>query len=454
MKRLRPIVVLLLFTWLLCCVSLFAGPATNNHVVIISLDGFRPEFYLQDEFTGTAETLVELRDNGSYAKAALPPYPSLTYPGHATIATGAYPARHGVNANTLFEPTNSEGRGYWFASDLQTPALWDVANKAGLTVGSVAWPCTAGSKSIHWDLPEFWTTPMGNDMVLTRKYAPDGLIELIERDAGPMATARRGDEAMWDAFLARAAVSILREHKPNLMFVHLIETDKAQHQGGRAAPDLPAVIRRVDSHIYEMIEATKKAGIYQRTTFIVLGDHGFADVNLMIAPNVLLAQHELITLQSKNVTDWKAMAQNTGGSAAIYLNDPKDAATLGKVRVLLQKNAVDPFGKPIYRIIDKERLAALGGPRDAALYLEAEPGYMFSRAVDGQFLRKASLKGNHGFLPDTPGLATGFIASGRGIKKGVVLDTIRLVDVAPTVAELLGLQMPGTDGRVLKEVLE
>jgi predicted AlkP superfamily pyrophosphatase or phosphodiesterase len=69
-------------------------------------------------------------------------------------------------------------------------------------------------------------------------------------------------------------------------------------------------------------------------------------------------------------------------------------------------------------------------------------------------LRPANIKGNHGYLPTKPGLQTGFIAAGRGIKKGVVLDSIRLVDVAPTIAELLGLEMKDTDGRARKEIIQ
>jgi hypothetical protein len=55
-------------------------------------------------------------------------------------------------------------------------------------------------------------------------------------------------------------------------------------------------------------------------------------------------------------------------------------------------------------------------------------------------------------MPDK--IPTGFIASGRGIKKGVVLDSIRLVDVAPTIARLLGLEMKDTDGHALNKIIE
>jgi len=154
------------------------------------------------------------------------------------------------------------------------------------------------------------------------------------------------------------------------------------------------------------------------------------------------------------VTDWKAFTQHTGGSAAVYVKDPQDTATLEKVHAILQEHSLDSSSHRLYQIIEKEQLVKLGGPRNAAFYLEGELGNMFSGASTGEFLRRPPLKGNHGYLPTKPGLQTGFLLSGRGVKKGVVLDSIRLVDVAPTIAQLLGLKMDDTDGHALKEILE
>lgn len=419
---------------LLCLIAL---PAWADYVVIISIDGCRPEFYLPGELSKNCETVTGLRDAGSYAKGAMPAYPSMTYPGHTTIATGVTPSKHGVTANNLFDPPKPDGRGFWFARDVKVPALWDVAHKAGLTVGTVSWPCTAESKSIDWIVPEFWTTGMGNELDLMRRHATPGLLADID-------TVTRGDGAAWDSYLTKLGAQIIAEHKPNLLLLHLIQTDKAQHHGGRAAADLPAALRNVDANVREIIAATKKAGIFERTTFIVLGDHGFADISKTIAPNWLLAQEGFIKDKS-----WRALVMNTGGSAAVYLKDPKDVVTAKEVRALLEKNAAG-----LYRVIDKDALTKLGGPSDAAFYLEAEPGYMFSGAHTGKTLvRSSTMKGNHGYLPTNPQMYTGFVASGRGIKKGVALDVIRLADVAPTVARLLGLKMDGAEGRVLEEIL-
>ena len=427
----------------------FAG---SNYVVMITLDGMRPEFYLPSDLSVGTQTLSNLMQEGSYAKAAYPPYPSFTYPGHTTMVTGDFPARHGITANEVFDPVATEPRWFWYASDIQVPTIWDVAHNAGLTVGTVSWPVSAGSKSIDWEFPEFPTTTNGFKQF--HKYTSPGLLAEIEAVAGPITNAGELATGKWDNLIAATAIDIIQRHKPNLLLVHFIESDHAQHIAGRSNPNLPDILHKLDGHIHDIIEATKKAGIYDQTTFIVHGDHGFADIHRMIAPNVLLAREGLITLDGKKVTDWKAFTQHTGGSAAVYVKDPKDTATLEKVHALLQEHAVDSSSNRLYRIVEKPELVALGGPRDASFYIEGELGVMFSGAATGDFFRLATLQGNHGYLPTKPGLQTGFIAAGRGIKKGVILDSTRLVDVAPTIAQLLGVKLGNTDGHAIQEILE
>jgi predicted AlkP superfamily pyrophosphatase or phosphodiesterase len=426
--------------------------AEAPYVVMITLDGMRPEFFLPGDLSKDNSTLISLREAGSYAKGAFPPYPSFTYPSHTSMVTGDFPARHGVTGNEVFDPTVEKPRWFWFATDIQVPTIWDVAHKAGLTVGAVSWPVSAKSKAIDWELPEFATNEEGFGQF--QEHTSPGLLAAIEPTSGKITNAGSLGSDKWDNFVAATAIHIIHEHRPNLLLVHFIESDHAQHKAGRSAPELPEVLRRLDGHIHDIIEATKKAGVYDRTAFIILGDHGFADIKQALAPNVLLAQNGLITLDGKHVSDWKACTRNTGGSAAVYVKDPQDKATLDKVHSLLQEHSTDSSGNRLYRIVEKEELVKLGGPREAAFYLEGELGNMFSGAATGEFIRTAPLKGNHGYLPTKPGLQTGFLIAGRGVKKGVVLDTIRIVDVAPTIAQLLGLEMKDTDGRALKELLQ
>ena len=60
---------------------------------MITLDGMRPEFYLPGDLSKNNATLNSLRETGAFAKAAFPPYPSFTYPGHTSMVTGAISPR-------------------------------------------------------------------------------------------------------------------------------------------------------------------------------------------------------------------------------------------------------------------------------------------------------------------------------------------------------------------------
>ena len=90
-----------------------------------------------------------------------------------------------------------------------------------------------------------------------------------------------------------------------------------------------------------------------------------------------------------------------------------------------------------------------------ALMLTARDGYSFSTAAHGEVVADAveGSLGAHGYVSTDPELQALFIASGRGIKAGVTLDSMRTIDLAPTMARLLGLELKDVDGRVLTEIL-
>lgn len=432
-----------------------ALPAADRHVIVISIDGLLPEFYLPGTNSSANTTLATLRDEGSYARAMLPVYPSVTYASHASLATAVTPSKHGITANNVLDTRTGNGRGLWYASDLKARPIWDSAKQAGMTVGAVSWPTTAGAKSIDWNLPEFWTSAYGKESALIRKYESGGVVEMMKQAGRQLENVRLDIMVARDSFMAATAVKIIRQKKPNLLLVHLTDLDHTEHVAGRNSPTLKGVMERIDGHICEIIGATRAAGIYDETTFIILGDHGSSEVQLSLAPNTLLAKEGLIQARDGQVESWDAIVQNTGGSAAVYLRDDRDAAMLRRVYKLLENHRFDAAGKPLYRLVDRATLARLGGPADAAFYLEGEPGVMFSGSIgSGNWSRRASLRGNHGYLPTKPDMFTGFIAFGRGIRKGVVMDTIRVTDVSPTIAALLGFPFESTQSRVLREILK
>jgi hypothetical protein len=90
-----------------------------------------------------------------------------------------------------------------------------------------------------------------------------------------------------------------------------------------------------------------------------------------------------------------------------------------------------------------------------ALFLIAKDGYAFSGDAGDQVVvdAPATSLGSHGYIATDPDLRALFIASGRGIKPGTILESVRVVDLAPTVASLLGLGLKNVEGEVLTQML-
>src|SRR5689334_8984115 len=117
------------------------SPATGP-VVLVSIDGLKPEYVRAADSLGLKiPTLRSLARDGASATGVVSAFPTVTYPNHTTMVTGAPPARHGIYANTTFDPlgTNMEGW-YWYAEDIRVPTLWDAARSRGLTSAAVHWP--------------------------------------------------------------------------------------------------------------------------------------------------------------------------------------------------------------------------------------------------------------------------------------------------------------------------
>ena len=94
--------------------------ARIEHVVLVSIDGLRPEFYLGDY---DAPTLKELARDGAHVKAVESVYPSVTYAAHATIVTGVRPWKHGIYANTTWTERGSTRDWQWYARGLKRAYL-------------------------------------------------------------------------------------------------------------------------------------------------------------------------------------------------------------------------------------------------------------------------------------------------------------------------------------------
>jgi predicted AlkP superfamily pyrophosphatase or phosphodiesterase len=438
---------------LVCLLVAGAAKAQEKHVVLISIDGLRPEFYLDP-----AWGMVNVRQGmkaGAYSEGVRGSFPTVTYPSHTTIVTGVLPAKHGIYYNTPVEPLGISGKWFWYYKDIKVPTLWIAAKDAGLTTAGVSWPVTVGAP-IDYNLPEYVILPKGKGekkdeiKALYEESNPKALYQEVQDNAigkfGEFGASF--DFYNSDANKARMAAYIIRKYKPSFLAIHIALTDHFEHEEGRDGDKVRAAVAGADAAVKTIMDAVEVAGLRSNTTFVVTGDHGFVDIHTQINPNVILAGSGLYDDAHKE--DWKAYFQASGGSAFLHLRNPKDKATLAKVNKAL---AALPDGvKKMFHVLDKKELTAAQGDPNAALALAAYQGFSFGAKATGELL-SAAKGGTHGYLPtDFKDIQTGFVAFGRGIKPNTVIPLLGQEDIAPIIASLLGLKLQ-TDGVLYPGIL-
>ncbi|NNF37710.1 MAG: alkaline phosphatase family protein [Gemmatimonadetes bacterium] len=424
-----------------------ARPA--DHVIVVSIDGLRPEFYLEHRWP--APMIQTMAVEGAHARKVRGVTPTVTYPSHTTIVTGALPARHGVTNNRPFEAGGESGLWFMESDSIRVPAIWDAVGAAGLTSGGVSWPVSAGS-AIDFNVPEFWSVSgregeltgiAANVAALRSRTTPRGLLAEIERESlGPFPDFYWGRNRSREDAVGAMVGHIIEKHRPNLLLVHLNQTDYHQHAEGREHSEVRLAVATVDRAIARMVEATRRAGIADRTAFIVTGDHGFVDVDTRVAPNVWLVEAGLHE-DRPDRGEWRAAFHPAGGSAFLRLRDPDDFAAVAEVRRTLE--ALPPGIRALFRVVERDELDERGADLDSPLALAAVPGVNLIGDTSGEAVQPGS-GGAHGYFPDLEEIHTGFVAWGAGVAAGRTVPLMGLVDIAPVIAALLDLDFEAPDG--------
>ncbi len=438
--------ILLAAVWFSGVAANVQDPAGPPLLVVISIDGLRPDYITAADAHGAkVPNLRRLLKEGTYAEGVEGVVPTVTYPSHTTLVTGVWPAKHGIFANTTFDPLQNNYQGwYWYAEDIRVPTLWDAAAKAGRTTASVQWPVTVGAH-ITWDIPELWRATTEDDAKLLRSAATAGLLAEAQGELGPYsggtdssveADQNRGRYAQW----------ILEKKRPGLLLLHLIALDHIEHETGPFSGEAVAVLEGLDAAIGNVRETAERLA-RGRAYVAVVSDHGFARTEAQLNLFPAFRDAKLFAVDEKGkITDWKAMPWVTGGSAAIVLKDPADAATLDEVRGLLAKLASDS-ANGIDRVLEGDELHKRGGYPPASFFVSLKPGWRTGYALDGPMLSKAKPGGTHGELPDVPDLRASFFVVGPRVPVGRSLGVVDMRDVAPTLARLAGLSLPSADGK-------
>jgi predicted AlkP superfamily pyrophosphatase or phosphodiesterase len=454
---------LLLAAALALCV-LCPKPTEAQHpgaVLMVSIDGMRPDYVTHaDEHGLRIPNLRRFVAEGAYATGVRGVYPTVTYPSHTTLVTGVPPSRHGILNNQIFDPERRfDNAWYWYADEIKVPTLWDAAHAAGLRTASVSWPVTVDASSIDDNLPEYWRGSLTADggspqdrYLMQAVSRPDGALGEMESRLGPY---MKGNETTIDGDRVRTmfAVDMLRRDRPGFMTVHLSSLDEEEHLHGPFSAEANADLEQIDGLLGDLIFAARQAN--RDAAIVVVSDHGFAQIHDAINLFVPFEEAGLITLEKRSggtagpmVQSWTAEPWILGCMAAIMLHHPDNTATRDQVGQLLDKLAADP-ANGIEKVLTGDEARQLGTVQNAAFLVLFRVGFAPSPNFTGPLVTPTPGRGTHGYAPDHPEMYSSFFAMGPRISAGRNLGLINMLQIAPTIAQLLRVPLPTAEGKLL-----
>lgn len=428
---------------------------TKNSVLLVSVDALKPEFVLEQERLGIQLPNITryFLKGGAVARGGMKSvFPTFTYPCHQSMITGVCPRTHGIYNNSIFDPMEEHmGAWYWWANRKVT-TLWEAARDEGYVSASVAFPTSVGARG-DYIAPEFWWDGSELDSIMIDAVAkPQGMIlemeEEIGRYAGGLDLTEEGDHqrylaAMW---VLEHKIAPHLPKKPFFMSAYFASFDETAHQCGVYSPQAARALEKIDQMLGEMIQR-----VHQLTeghvVVCVCSDHGSLDNQYNINPNVKLKEAGLIeTDEAGTVTGWRAWSQRAGGMSEIRLRDPEDEEGKAMVENVAKSLAEDP-DSGILEAVDREQARQRGGFPLAEYVLVSRRGYEIRDNVNGPYCTtKLHQKAQHGYSEEFEEMRASFMLEGQGIEAGRDLGAVRLIDVAPTLAALMGFELPQAEG--------
>ncbi len=221
-RRYLPRTAVPLALALLSLFAAFSGPAFGASVLMISVDGLKPEYVLEADARGLKIPFLRtlLRD-GVHARGVAGVWPTVTYPSHTTLLTGSSPAEHGIYNNLEFDPKHKFAESwFWYAQQIRVPTLWQAAHEAGLSTASVGWPVSVGATQVDYLIPEYWRifrpaaelNPTDADL-LAALSRPEGMLQNMQQRLGPYMLGN-DPSPPGDEIKTRFSLDILRAHAP------------------------------------------------------------------------------------------------------------------------------------------------------------------------------------------------------------------------------------------------
>lgn len=394
---------------LLLCIFLTAAVISQTKIkdlkptlILISIDGMRADYL--DKYQPPA--LSHLVKEGVRAKWMTPSFPSKTFPNHYTIATGLYPAHHGIVENNVFDfdtvftmSKREEVRNpRWWGGE----PIWVTATKQGQRAGSYFFVGTeAPIEHVNIWKTRYYNGRVPNDMRV------DKVLSWLDNPVND---------------------------RPTLITLYFSDVDDAGHEFGPDAEETKYAVWEVDSSIARLMSGLKKRGIDKKVNVIVVSDHGMAKTNVR---NVTFLDDYFDFDDTERIL-W------TGEIVQIFPKAGKENSIFEKIKSLPHVTCWKKADIP-------ERLHYRDGKRVAPIVCSSQEGWSTSNHKRYEDWIKDiddldQPKGAHGYDNALESMRATFIAHGPAFKKNHLAEPFPNVDVYNLMCKILGLKPAPNDG--------
>ena len=442
-----------------------------EHVVVLVWDGMRPDF-ITPQYT---PTLYSLARQGVYFNKHHPVFPSTTEVNGTALATGVYPNRNGILANSEYRPEISflggiatEGIDNVRRADFLTGGHYLLSPTLAETLQQAGYPTiTTGTKPVvllHDRKPRRLTKVQTNSAVLfAGQTMPKSLLADLEKanDNKKFPATNSTPNAAKDAWTTKAVLhGLWKKGVPKYTLLWLYDPDSTQHAEGVGSDQALAGIVNSDKSLEDVLKYLDEKKLRDKTDVIVTSDHGFS--NIKRGPDVVEALKKAKFKAVRKFEDpepGEILVVGAGSAMSFYVVD-HDVEVIRKLVAYLQ--GTDFTGVIFSRLamegtfpMEAARINTTNVVPDVVIsmrWLEeaAENGTPGLVIADGG----TRGKGTHGSLSRYD-MHNIMVAAGPDFKRGLVDDLPTSgVDLAPTILWILGVDpLQPMDGRVLHEAL-
>jgi len=371
-------------------------------VILISLDGFRSDYLEKYQ----PPTLNEMARKGVRAKWMIPSFPTKTFPNHYTIATGLYPAHHGLVENNVYyfdaifgidKKLEARNPRWWLGEP-----IWVTAEKQGKHSAAYFFPGT--ETAIAGVRPTFF-----------KEY-----------------NGKSPNDLRVDTVLSWLDLPI--EKRPTMLTLYFSDVDDAGHEFSPDAEETRYAVLEVDDNLKRLANGLKQRKIFEQINIIVVSDHGMATVDRR---NAVFLDDFFDDKQAEQIL-W------TGEIVQIFPKAGEEdriiTALRGKVKhATCWKKSEIPA-----------RFNYNDSPRIASIVCSADEGWVLTNRKRYDEWRERDelrgLRGAHGYDNQLKSMRAIFVAHGAAFKKSYVTGAFENIHVYNLMCRILNLTPAKNDG--------